>query len=243
MSKKTTAKRKYVRTSEPTWAEIEALWETGDVTLAELEVKFQVSRRTLQSRFAKRGVAKGSKAAALAAAVKKAVFDKTLPDEHLTKSRAKDTREAAYRNAVVIEDLIMGQLTAAQKDPTQALRAASAIKALSLAAAGLERLHALKWRALGMDSNTVDPEELPKLIFVDLTEADVAEFRRKNGHNENDVFEEASIVPDQNEDGVGLDDGEIDHDEDDDVVEIGFDDPIEVKPQVDKAGCRMVRGA
>jgi hypothetical protein len=37
----------------------------------------------------------------------------------------------------------MAQLELAKSDPSQAIRAATAIKALSLAAAGLERLHDL----------------------------------------------------------------------------------------------------
>jgi hypothetical protein len=37
VSDKMSAKRKYVRLSESTWAEIEGLWETGDATLPDLE--------------------------------------------------------------------------------------------------------------------------------------------------------------------------------------------------------------
>jgi len=166
-------KRKYVRVNQSTWAEIEGLWETGDATLQELEARYGVSRRALQSHFAKRGIVKGAQAAQLAAAVKQQVFTENLADPDLITNRAVETRETAYRNAVMVEGLIMAQLEAAQTDPSQALRAAGAIKALTLAAAGLERIHALKWRALGLDKDSLQGEELPVLVFEDLTAAEI----------------------------------------------------------------------
>ena len=67
----------------------------------------------------------------------------------------------------------MSQVQLAQKDPAQILRVASGLKALSLAA-GLERLHDLKWRALGLDKH-VDEAELPQIIIRGLSEEEVAE--------------------------------------------------------------------
>lgn len=187
MSELTTTKRKYVRIDQSTWAEIEGLWEIGDTTLLDLEARYGVSRRTLQSHFAKRGTVKGAQAAQLATAVKQQVFSQNLVDEDLMLTRAKETREAAYENARVVENLIMGQLAAAQQDPSQALRAASALKALSLAAAGLERLHSLKWRALGLDRGSALSDELPTLIFEDLTAAEITAIQQGP---EDDDFEE-----------------------------------------------------
>ena len=53
----------------------------------------------------------------------------------------------------MVERLIMGTLNAMQKDPSKTLGLTSKLKALALAAAGLERLHDLKFRALGLDKN------------------------------------------------------------------------------------------
>jgi DNA-binding transcriptional regulator YdaS (Cro superfamily) len=145
-------KRKYIRLNPATWAEIESLWQVGEVTLAELSDRYGVSQRALQAHFHKHRIVKGEKSAAIAAAVKEEVFKEELDDTDLTVMRAKDVREAAYTNAVMVESLIMGQLQAVQKDPSQVLKAASAVKMLSLAAAGLERLHDLKWKALGRRS-------------------------------------------------------------------------------------------
>lgn len=202
VSEKRSSKRKYVRPSESAWAEIEGLWETGDATLQDLEQRYGVSRRALQSHFAKRGSIKGSQAAQLVAAVKQQVFTENLADPDLITSRAVETRETAYRNAVVVEGLIMAQLEAAQRDPSQALRAAGAIKALSLAAAGLERIHSLKWRALGLDKDSLQGDELPVLVFEDLTAAEITAIQE---HDQDDDFDgpaPSSVAEDEDEDEV-----------------------------------------
>ena len=125
-----TTKRKYQRLAPSIWAQICAEWEIGDVTLPELSDRFGVNTRTLQAHFAKHAVVKGSKAAELASAVKEELFKLELD--------GKD-------DLTQVETLIMAQLELAQKDPSQAFKAAGAVKLLSLAAAGLERLHNLKW--------------------------------------------------------------------------------------------------
>lgn len=229
MSEVAAFKRKYVRLDPSTWSEIEALWEGGDVTLEELETRYGVSRRALQSRFAKGGVIKGAKAAQIAAVVKENVFSQVLPDLDETTARAKATREAAYRNAVVVEELIMAQLAAAQKDPSQALKAAAALKALSLAASGLERIHDLKWRALGLDKKDFETDQLTELVFVDLTEREIEAMQAQNEEEEHIG---APTAPDE--------------DEDDQVVVVDLREAAGPKssPKVAySTGPRMVRGA
>jgi len=135
----TRKKRKYVRLSPSTWAELRALWETGDHGLAELSDQYGVSPRAIQSHLKKLGSVKGAKAAALAAAVMTKVFKDELNDQDTLTHRAKETREAAYTNAVIIDGLIKAQLALAQKDPTQVYKAMTAFKMLSLGAAAVNR--------------------------------------------------------------------------------------------------------
>jgi hypothetical protein len=66
-----------------------------------------------------------------------------------------------------------------QHDPAEALDAAAAIKALSLAA-GLERIHSRKCKALGLDKDSPLPDELPVLQFVDLTEGGHQSYEKWN---------------------------------------------------------------
>ena len=229
-----TSKRKYVRPSPATWAEIRALWETGEPTLAELSERYGVSTRTLQVHFEKHGTVKGSKAREIAAAVKEEVFGEMLDDPDLKLKRAKQTREAAYQNAVVVENLVMAQLQEAQKDPATAYKAAAAIKTLSLAAATLERTHTLKWSALGLDRDSALSDELPVLILQDLTKKEIEQMRAS-----------------QTEDDVALDLG-VDSkaaEQPDDIVSEDGDErvrrpsPPPIPVATDADGVRLVRGA
>jgi AcrR family transcriptional regulator len=233
-------KRKYQRLTPSTWAKICAEWEVGDVTLAELSDRFGVNTRTLQAHFSKQEVVKGSKAAELASAVKEELFKLELDGKDDLTQRAKETRESAYRNAVTVETLIMAQLELAQKDPSQAFKAAGAVKLLSLAAAGLERLHNLKWTALGMNRDSVVSDELPKLIFVDLTDQEIKEIQQ--GHDQDDLDDPA---PTEREPVV---EASPEHDpwddEEDDVIIEGEGDLVKKPaPLLTADGSRYVRDA
>jgi hypothetical protein len=232
-------KRKYQRLTPSTWAEICAEWEIGDVTLDELSGRFSVNTRTLQAHFSKHAVVKGSKAAQLASSVKEELFKLELNGKDDLTHRARETREAAYKNAVTVETLIMAQLDLAQKDPSQAFRAASAVKLLSLAAAGLERLHSLKWSALGLDRDAGISNEMPVLIFRDLSDQEIKAIQQGDGGSGDDPDEE-SVQDDAP--NLGAAPANWDEEEDDDIVEHD-DAPVVRKAVTDGAGCRLVRDA
>lgn len=145
------------------------MWEVGEVTLPELAERYSVNTRTLQAQFAKRKIRKGSKAAELAAVVMKEVLKGELNDQDKITQRARETREAAYVNATIVEALLMAQVGLAQKDPTQAYKAITAMRMLSLAAGTLERLRAVKWCALGLDKENALPDKMPVLEIRDLS--------------------------------------------------------------------------
>src|SRR5215213_7419818 len=103
MPETTPTKRKYTRLSPSRWAEIEALWQVGDLTLAELADAHGVSPRSIQDHMAKRGIIKGTKGAAFAEAVREEIVALELGDKDLTARRAREVRETAYENAKQIE--------------------------------------------------------------------------------------------------------------------------------------------
>jgi hypothetical protein len=172
------SKRRYKRMSPTEWAEARALWETGEVTLQELAVRFGVTERALQAHFKKSSIVKGCKAKEMAAAVQQAVFADIFEDPAITRAKEREARAAAYENATKIEKLIMGQLAEAQKDPANAHRASSALRALAIASQALERVHSMKWASLGLDKLD-DAQELTELPMIDYTEKELDEIRRK----------------------------------------------------------------
>lgn len=199
-------KRRYVRPTPALWAEIEAHWQSGEATLAELSARFGPSQRSLQHHFAKAGIVKGEKAAAMAAAIKKEVFDAELGEEGQLRFRAKDLKERTYRDAKTIQELMMAQFADTAKDPAQVLRVATAMRALSLAANTLDRVHGVQQRALGLDKDNIFPEELPAIVFQDLSADDLAEIKKR--HEE------------QYDGAIGIDASDADYEanDDDDIV-------------------------
>jgi hypothetical protein len=240
----TRPKRKYIRLPPSKWAELRAYWEAGDHTLAELSDRYGVSPRAIQSHLSKLGSIKGAKAAEMAAVVQKEIFKDELGDRDKLVIRAKETREATYANATIIEDLMMAQLQIAQKDPTQAFKAATALKALSLAASALERLHATKSRALGLDRENALPDELPVLTFRDLTSTELEALSEPDeGDEANDLGCPLAPLASADADSAGTE-----SDEPDDIVVEG--EEFEEQEELEKAradslhslGGRLVKG-
>jgi hypothetical protein len=88
-------------------------------------------------------------------------------------------------------------------------------KALSLAASALERLHATKSRALGLDKENALLGDLPVLVFRDLNSTELEAFNKRD--EEEDELS-GSIVPAANTD---TDSALSESDESDDIVEEG----------------------
>jgi hypothetical protein len=183
-----TTTRAYNRLSPAVWAEIRALWETGEPTLDELALRYSITTRALQSHFHKNDTMKGAKAMIIAAEVKEAIFAETFDDREAKIAKGRETRATDFANACKIESLIMAQVDEAQKDPSAAFRASAAIKALALAAQALERTSAMKWRSVGLDRGQ-DTDELPEIHIVNLTEDDIQEIRRSQEAGDDSEFD------------------------------------------------------
>ena len=221
------------------------MWEVGDTSLEELSAHFGVSKRTLQSHFAKHDIKKGTRSRELAAAVEAEVFSCELTDKEFLVECAKAIKEKTYANAKAVENLVMAQLNLAQKDPSQAYKSAAALKSLSVAAAALERLHHLKKSALGLDKDPTVAEEMPLLKVRDLSKEDLETIKADHEKHRAE-YEVIDDTEDEPASHVDDDPGE----EKDDVIEIGHqepekhDEPEEAEdPAPTAEGCRLVRGA
>ncbi len=180
----TRTKRKYIRLSPSTWAELQALWETGDHDLAELSDRYGVSRRAIQSHLSKLGSVKGAKAKELAAAVQKEIFTGELSDQATLVHRAKEIRESTYTSAKRVRELMMAQVEIAQNDPTRAFKAGTTVKTLLHVASALQRLHATQLHALGLDNDTPLAEEMPVLTIRDLSKEELKALAERDESDE-----------------------------------------------------------
>jgi hypothetical protein len=131
----------------------------------------------------------------------------------------------------------MAQLELAQRDPTQILKAGAALKMLSLPAGSLERLHDLKQRAIGLNRDSVLPDEMPELVVRDLTDQEIADMRAAQ---EADDFGDEIVADEDNVEPVDREADEI-------IVEIGEDNGRGTKAPIaaaaDTRGFRLVREA
>lgn len=184
-------KRRYVKLSEAEWAQLEAEYSVGDSTLEELSARHGPSVRAIQMRFADRGISKGSATATLAAAVAERVHANALNDADALAAKARQAREDAFDGADLIERLVIGQLQAAQHDPAAASRMSGTLRALGLAAQTLERTHALKRAALGLQDNDLLGKELPRLVIDDITQEQIDRIQAgDDDSNDDDILDE-----------------------------------------------------
>jgi hypothetical protein len=177
--KKLEVRRKYRRLSPTAWAEIRALWEVGDVTLADLSHRYGVATRTLQAHFEKHEVKKGAKARALAAIVEAELLERALDDPQSLADRARETRESAYKDAATIQKLVMAELGRAASHPGSAFQSGMTIKMLALAAHAVERARRIRWTALGLADGEPLTDELPELVIRTYTESELEDIRNR----------------------------------------------------------------
>jgi len=196
---------------------------------------------------AKLGLSKGVRGAEFAEAVREEIVKLELGDKDLTAQRGRELRETTFGNAKQIERLVMSQLALAEKDPAQILRVASGMKALSLAAGALAKLHALQHTVLGLDRH-VDEQELPRIIIDQFTDDEIAAIRCEDAGEDvmgAEPIEEAAV--DLTEPIPGsLSATLVD---DDDIVVLGHEDDEDEEPvptllpapRADEDGHRLVR--
>ncbi|MGU3362771.1 hypothetical protein ACLBWX_20805 [Methylobacterium sp. M6A4_1b] len=208
-------KRRYVKLTEAEWAEAEAAWASGAVSLPELSHQFGTTERGLQARFARRGIEKGEAAKALAAQVVARVAEEHASQVSTLAERATTIREATYAHAVKVEGMIVARLDAAAADPAQTFAAAAAIKMLTNAASALERLHSLKRSALGISDDDVNDDEIPVLVIRDMTNTEIEDMRNKQDEEDALSGSFIDIHPDmssQEDNDVVIEDGDEDGD-------------------------------
>ncbi|MDC9582340.1 DNA-binding protein [Xenorhabdus sp. PR6a] len=179
-----TTKEERTRLSASQWAEAEAAWSSGEFSLSQLEERFGVRRETLSRHFKKRKVVKGTDA------VGKLVRDAIKSEAEI---RAKERtalieeRRGKYdRFAFNIAALLMREVTEGSKSTATgggligfAEREAN-IKALQRASITLSKCFEVSSKALNMDKVDVEEDDLPSLMFGELTQSQVAELRKSD---------------------------------------------------------------
>lgn len=156
------------------WAEAEALWEAGEVTLDDLATRFDKDRSAFVRYFKKHGIVKGSRAAARKEEVKEAVAAAGIDEATVLANRIRETKEDHYKMSSALAKLVWAEVLTAKKDEKPFSAIKDNLKALDNAMNVLMKARMERFAILGLDKDDyVDEDGLPELVISELTAAQI----------------------------------------------------------------------
>lgn len=209
------APSKYTRITPKQWARIEALWEEGDATYADLVKQYGKSVSTFERHFKKNAIVKGSKRAAVKAKVAEELAKTQIDDATVLAARIKETKEEHYKMASALSKLAWNEILEAKRDARPMATAMNNLKALDNAMTVLKKAREERFAVLGLDRpDAISPDEIPELVISELTPEMVKQLRDRD-HTEMDAHQ-----------GTKVDEGDLhaggqggDDDDDDGIVD------------------------
>lgn len=195
------------------WAEAEALWESGEVTLDDLAAKFGKHKSNFSRHFDKLSIKRGSKAEAHKKKVHEAVTAAAVDDATVTAARIRETKEDHYKMSSSLAKLVWSEILTAKQGGHPLAVATANLKALDIAATSLKKLREERWAVLGLDkADFIDEDGLPELTIQELTAEQLEELRNRDEADLGLAVGSAVQVPEE----IDRDDDE--ESDDDDVV-------------------------
>lgn len=190
------------------WAEAEALWEAGEVTLDDLAAKFSRDRSAFVRYFKKHGITKGSKAAERKEEVKEAVAAAAIDEATVLANRIRETKEDHYKMSSALAKLVWAEVLTAKKDSRPFAAIKDNLKALDNAMNVLMKARQERFAILGLDKDDyVDEDGLPELVISELTAAQIEELRNRD--EEELEASTTAVIPEDDQSEIELDDEEI----------------------------------
>lgn len=205
------------------WAEAEALWESGDVTLDQLAAKFSRNRSTFQRYFTDKGIKRGSSAAEHAKGVKEAVAAAAIDESTVLASRIRETKEEHYKMASGLSRLIWSEVLKAREGGHAMATILNNVKALDVVATALKKTREERWAILGLDKEDfLDEDGLPELVVSELTAEQVEALRARD---ETDLEMDLELVKADEADGVrpAAQRADVDDEDEDELITEGDD--------------------
>lgn len=179
------------------WAEAEALWATGEATLAELSKMLGISMSGISIHMKKRGIANKSAAEEHKRKVTEKVIEAVSEDAGIIAARIRETKEDHYKMATGLAKLAWNEVLKTQQAKEPISTATSNLKALEAAANVLSKLRLERWAILGLDrADTFSPDELPELVISELTAEQIHALQERN-FNELDIEESSDLTDEE----------------------------------------------
>lgn len=189
------------------WAKIDALWESGEVTYADLIKRFDRNLSTFERHFRKHGIKKGAARERIKDRVSKELESAEVSEAQVMAKRIRETKEEHYRMATALGRLTWAEILEAKKNKVPMATALNNLKALNAAIVNLKVVREERYAVLGLDrDDAVDPDQIPELIISELTEDQIKALRERD-HTE---VEGAPVVqssvpddePESEDDGI-----------------------------------------
>lgn len=187
------------RLSPAQWAEIEAKWRSGEYTLSMLEEEYGTRSETFSRYFKKKGISKGSDSVG-------EMIRESLKSDAEIRARARaqkiESRKEEYDKwAIWLTGLTINQIATAKKEGRPLALVEDDIKALQRASAIVQKCFDVSSRALGLEKDDVITDEIPNLVFGELTPAQVGELKKLD---EDNLVDDADLyLPDDEDDAEG----------------------------------------
>ncbi|MBD0905668.1 DNA-binding protein [Klebsiella michiganensis] len=187
------------RLSPAQWAEIEAKWRSGEYTLSMLEEEYGTRSETFSRYFKKKGISKGSDSVG-------EMIRESLKSDAEIRARARaqkiESRKEEYDKwAIWLTGLTINQIATAKKEGRPLALVEDDIKALQRASAIVQKCFDVSSRALGLEKDDVITDEIPNLVFGELTPAQVGELKKLD---EDNLVDDADLyLPDDEDDDEG----------------------------------------
>lgn len=170
--------RRYPKPS--VWAEAEALWATGDVTLQELAEFVGVSTTSVSLHMKQKNISKGEKAEERRKKIAEKVESSSLGSISEHSARIKETKDEHYNMSKGIALLTWKTIKDAQTSGTPFGAIQPHLKSLEIAMNVLTKAQQSRWQVLGLDRpDAVDSEDLPDLVISELTAEEMEALRER----------------------------------------------------------------
>lgn len=155
------------------WAEIQELWELGEVTLTELSDQYGVSRGHLSKKLQQLGSKKGDKAALVTAAAKERVSNQALAHRVDLQEKIEETRTEQYKYSSTLAKLLFAKVVQCVKKDQSVATIKDEIKAIRDALSAFEVARKDRFSILGLDKDVDLGDDLETLVIREMTNEDI----------------------------------------------------------------------
>lgn len=170
------------RLTGPDWEQAKQMWASGSFSLSDIATRFNTSITSLHRRFKREGIEKGQNADRFQKAMMQAMENQAIQKAEELAQLAAQFKELHLKG---VESLTKRTLLLIQRAAQEGRALATIeddLKALEKASRILSTNYATAEKILHLNRDPEVEKELPELTIVRLTDEDVAELRRQQRH-------------------------------------------------------------